>query len=67
MNKDFDNLKCEFGSSSPVRFLSEENVTAYDINGKEMIIPKCKKCNIHMAQLTGMTCSTWVCNMCGGQ
>jgi len=67
MNKEFDNLKCKFGCTQPIRFLDEENVTAYNSNGKEMIIPKCKKCNVHMAQLIGQTSSTWLCNMCGGQ
>lgn len=59
-----DELECEFGSSSPVRFTNSDNVRLYDGNGKQIEIPKCEKCGKYKIELIGMTISKWVCGTC---
>ncbi len=59
-------MECEFGTSMPIRFLSPENVKAYDSEGKEMIIPKCERCDDFKNQLIGKKSFMWLCPSCGG-
>jgi hypothetical protein len=58
-------MEVEFGGALPVRFLKPENVTAYDSEGKEITIPKCKSCDAYMGQIIGLTHYAWICHNCG--
>jgi hypothetical protein len=57
----------EWGSSQPVRFLDPSQVKCYDSEGKEIVIPKCKKCEVYMNQIIGKTHWAWICPSCGEQ
>jgi hypothetical protein len=55
----------EFGSSMPIRFLGPENISAYNSDGKEIIIPKCDKCQSFKSEIIGKTYWMWFCPSCG--
>lgn len=52
--------ECEYGSSNPVGI---SKVTAYNAEGEEIEIPKCKKCGVHMCQVMGKESCAWMCLM----
>jgi hypothetical protein len=60
-------LREEFGSSMPLRFLGPSDVKCYDSENNEIVIPMCEKCGIHKGEVIGLTCSAWVCMCCGSQ
>lgn len=47
-------VQAEWGSSTPVRWLSEENVTVYDGDGNEITESECGQCGKRMKPGSGM-------------
>lgn len=41
-----------------LRFLDAK---AYDADGKEIIVPKCEKCQKYKNMIIGKTASDWIC------
>lgn len=54
----------EFGSKFPLRFLNSENVSSYDQEGTEIIIPECEFCGDYKSQCISNTHVHWRCLSC---
>lgn len=50
----------EYGTIGNLEF---SHVTLHDSEGKEIEIPKCPKCDVHMTQVIGRESFMWICTM----
>lgn len=63
---DKKNLRCDFGTSQPIRWVKPEQIKMYDSDGIEQPIPKCEKCGYAKTEIIGKRACTWLCTFCSG-
>jgi hypothetical protein len=60
---DEDDVKEEWGSITPIRFLPPECTSLRDSDGNVIENPKCKICGLYKCMVIGKECFSWVCMM----